>query len=303
MERLGYNTQPGVHSVLSVRGTQNTTVTRVDMSCVYSCKERHVIDLHTKNHDVVIYRENHDHITKQKDLNLQQSSKGVKKAKKLRNYIVTVTASIHHFLKRPRVQRLKDTPSLTQYALVCLIAEINIEDLTDLLGESQMIEARKRQGDILHHLADVISVWGQHTVNITGDLIYVDRDDNVIKLSKDNRTKSTLIKKTEQWYNSVSTPPTSTAICWSVCGRSYNSGRHKQTIRHGNTDQELISESIYITEERNGDVIVSDRLRRAVVVTDSTGRRRFSYKGLPSGARIDPRGNCTDALSHILVCE
>lgn len=41
----------------------------------------------------------------------------------------------------------------------------------------------------------------------------------------------------------------------------------------------------------------------AVVVTERGGRHRFSYTGHPSGSGLRPRGICTDALSHILVCD
>ncbi|XP_052692830.1 uncharacterized protein LOC128171121 [Crassostrea angulata] len=41
----------------------------------------------------------------------------------------------------------------------------------------------------------------------------------------------------------------------------------------------------------------------AVVVTECGGRHRFSYTGHPSGSGLDPCGICTDALSHILVCD
>ncbi|XP_062620134.1 E3 ubiquitin-protein ligase TRIM56-like [Saccostrea cucullata] len=80
-------------------------------------------------------------------------------------------------------------------------------------------------------------------------------------------------------------------------------GQYIQTIQHGNTGQELYSDPAYITENSNRDIIVSDWDRGAVVVTDSTGRHRFSYTGPPSGSPLAPRGICTDVLSHILVCD
>lgn len=40
-----------------------------------------------------------------------------------------------------------------------------------------------------------------------------------------------------------------------------------------------------------------------VVVTDSGGMHRFSYKGHPLGSKLGPKGICTNALSHILVCD
>nr|XP_034310500.1 uncharacterized protein LOC117684045 [Crassostrea gigas] len=82
----------------------------------------------------------------------------------------------------------------------------------------------------------------------------------------------------------------------------YNqSGQLTQTIHHDNTGLGLYSRPIYITENNNGDVLVSDA--GAVVVTECGGRHRFSYTGHPSGSVLMPHGICTDVLSHILVCD
>lgn len=62
----------------------------------------------------------------------------------------------------------------------------------------------------------------------------------------------------------------------------------------------------YLTENNNGDIVVSVwRYNEpgCVVVTDAQGRRRFSYRGSPQELNLVPRGICTDALSHILVCD
>eukprot|EP00105_Crassostrea_gigas_P044600 XP_019928748.1 PREDICTED: uncharacterized protein LOC105342883 [Crassostrea gigas] len=86
----------------------------------------------------------------------------------------------------------------------------------------------------------------------------------------------------------------------------YNqSGQLTQTIQHDNTGRRLYSGPIYITENNNGDVVVSDYGygSGAVVVTERGGRHCFSYRGCPSGSGLRPRGICTDALSHILVCD
>uniref|UniRef100_K1PQU0 Tripartite motif-containing protein 3 n=1 Tax=Magallana gigas TaxID=29159 RepID=K1PQU0_MAGGI len=40
-----------------------------------------------------------------------------------------------------------------------------------------------------------------------------------------------------------------------------------------------------------------------VVVTERGGRHRFSYTGHPPKSELLPNGICTDALSHILVCD
>ena len=69
----------------------------------------------------------------------------------------------------------------------------------------------------------------------------------------------------------------------------YDSFRPTQTIPQENTPNNLYQSPRYITENNNGDVMVSDSARRAVVVTSRKGIHRFSYKGpLPSGPHVLP---------------
>uniref|UniRef100_K1R8V0 Tripartite motif-containing protein 3 n=1 Tax=Magallana gigas TaxID=29159 RepID=K1R8V0_MAGGI len=82
----------------------------------------------------------------------------------------------------------------------------------------------------------------------------------------------------------------------------YNrTGQQTQPRQHNNSDQEIYKDPKIITENNNGDIVVSDF--DAVVVTERGGRHRFSYTGHPPGSPLKPRGVCTDAMSHILVCD
>ncbi|XP_065937108.1 tripartite motif-containing protein 2-like [Magallana gigas] len=157
---------------------------------------------------------------------------------------------------------------------------------------------------------------GSHTVNSESELIYIDRNYNINKLSKDMKTTTTFIERTDStWrlrcvYWSPSTEDLQVGMdnndikTGKVTGKvaRYNqSGQLTQTIQNDNTGRGLYSRPHYITENNNGDVVVSDS--SAVVVTKRGGRHRFSYTGPPSGSVLMPRGICTDALSHILVCD
>uniref|UniRef100_K1PYF6 Uncharacterized protein n=1 Tax=Magallana gigas TaxID=29159 RepID=K1PYF6_MAGGI len=157
---------------------------------------------------------------------------------------------------------------------------------------------------------------GLHTVNSESELIYIGRNYNINKLSKDMKTTTTFLERTDStWrpqcvYWSLSTgdllvgsyrkePRTGKVT------RYNQSGQITQTIQNDNTELGLYSVPNYITENNNGDVVVSDFYlgSGAVVVTERGGRHRFSYTGHPSGSVLRPRGICTDALSHILVCD
>lgn len=78
-------------------------------------------------------------------------------------------------------------------------------------------------------------------------------------------------------------------------------GQLTQTIQYDEEGQVLFRAVALITENNNGDLVVSDLM--AVVVTDRGGIHRFTYTGHPPGSTLVPLGVCTDALSHILVCD
>eukprot|EP00105_Crassostrea_gigas_P042588 XP_019926736.1 PREDICTED: uncharacterized protein LOC105337630 isoform X2 [Crassostrea gigas] len=153
---------------------------------------------------------------------------------------------------------------------------------------------------------------GPHTVNSGSELIYIDRNYNINKLSKDMKRSTTFIVRTDStWepgcvYWSPSTGDLLVGM-WNYdtytgkVTRYSRSGQLTHTIQHDNTGRDLYSKPNYITENNNGDVVVSGS--DAVVVTERGGRYRFSYTGPPSGSGLWPCGICTDALSHILVCD
>ncbi|XP_065939210.1 uncharacterized protein [Magallana gigas] len=168
----------------------------------------------------------------------------------------------------------------------------------------------------LHRVEDSCSdLYGRlHTVNSESELIYIDRKYNIKKLSKDMKTTKALLMK-KKFFNwrpwCVYWSPSTGDLLVGMCNNGtetgkvtrYNKrGQLTQTIQHDNTGMGLYSGPIYITENNNGDVVVSDWFS-AVVVTEHGGRHRFSYTGHPSGSGLGPRGICTDALSHILVCD
>ncbi|XP_052694537.1 uncharacterized protein LOC128172868 [Crassostrea angulata] len=169
----------------------------------------------------------------------------------------------------------------------------------------------------LHREEDSCRGGGLHTVNSESELIYINRIYNINKLSKDMKTTTTFIERTDStweprcvyWSPStgnllvgMSTYDTETGKVTGKVTRYNQSGQLTQTIQYHNTGRGLYSYPRYITENNNGDVVVSNSFS-AVVVTERGGRHRFSYTGHISGSRLEPWGICTDALSHILVCD
>nr|XP_034319750.1 uncharacterized protein LOC105342926 isoform X1 [Crassostrea gigas]XP_034319751.1 uncharacterized protein LOC105342926 isoform X1 [Crassostrea gigas]XP_034319752.1 uncharacterized protein LOC105342926 isoform X1 [Crassostrea gigas] len=185
------------------------------------------------------------------------------------------------------------------------------------VGDYNNLMLTDTTGVPLHRVEDSCSyLSGLHTVNSESELIYIDRNSNINKLSKDMKTTTTFIERTDStwWPRCVYWSPSTGDLLVGMYNydtktgkvtRYNQSGQLTQTIQHNKTERGLYSYPIYITENNNGDVVVSDydHGSGAVVVTERGGRHRFSYTGHPSGSRLFPRGICTDALSHILVCD
>ncbi|XP_078341532.1 uncharacterized protein LOC111101191 [Crassostrea virginica] len=174
-------------------------------------------------------------------------------------------------------------------------------------------------GKQLHSVEDPLgSLTGKHTVNCEGELIYIDEECNIIKLCNDMKTTTTLIKHTDTTWSPwcVYCSPSSGDLLVGMfrydedtdtsTGKvmRYDIGKRKQTIPHDDdTPHDLYKDPWFITENNDGDVLVSDWGRHAVVVTSGEGVHRFSYTGHPSGSRLEPRGICTDVMSHILLSD
>ncbi|XP_062577695.1 uncharacterized protein LOC134239544 [Saccostrea cucullata] len=205
------------------------------------------------------------------------------------------------------------------------------------ISNGRMLFLISTEGNVINILRNTVNYqWGEscsfmynygvHSLNNDGELIYLHLRKGVQKLSIDNRTHFKLIENLGPMdpscvYCSLINGDIMVGAYDDYMGRGMvtrykKSGQLIQTIQYDESDQQLYKFPAFITENNNRDVIVSDVLRYAVVVTDKEGRLRFSYTGPPrskshhffytthrSGTILDPRGICTDALSHILVCD
>lgn len=172
-------------------------------------------------------------------------------------------------------------------------------------------------GGTLHHIMDLYNGDGVHTVNSMSELIYIDREHGIKKLSKDRKTLTTLINNTlSEWKPlCVYWSPFTKDLLVGMVGKfvatadtgiviRYNqAGEITQRMQKNNNEQKLYSKLQFITDSNTGDVLVSDycNVIGSIVVTERGGRHRVSYTGHKSV--IHPLGICTDTLSNILVCE
>jgi hypothetical protein len=146
-----------------------------------------------------------------------------------------------------------------------------------------------------------------HTVTEDGDLLFIGGYHEVQKLTSDGRV--TTLFTTDRPARCIHSSRINGDILVGSGGRvtRYNrAGQELQVVEY----YEGLSYSLlhYITENYNGDVLISDRGQSAVVAMDKSGRRRFVYRGLQS-VRKDrwydflPCGICTDIHGHVLVCD
>ncbi|XP_052691536.1 E3 ubiquitin-protein ligase TRIM71-like [Crassostrea angulata] len=149
---------------------------------------------------------------------------------------------------------------------------------------------------------------GYHTVTQDGDLIYTDQDNKVINRITPGNTITEFIKTGEWVPLSIHSSHINgdllvgmTKAGEAKVTRYKKTGTEIQNIQTDNKGQTLYDLPLYITENINGDVGVSDYYNDAVVVVDKSGQHRFSYTGQRSG--FTPQGICTDVLGHILVCD
>nr|XP_022323782.1 uncharacterized protein LOC111124854 isoform X1 [Crassostrea virginica]XP_022323783.1 uncharacterized protein LOC111124854 isoform X1 [Crassostrea virginica]XP_022323784.1 uncharacterized protein LOC111124854 isoform X1 [Crassostrea virginica]XP_022323785.1 uncharacterized protein LOC111124854 isoform X1 [Crassostrea virginica]XP_022323786.1 uncharacterized protein LOC111124854 isoform X1 [Crassostrea virginica] len=139
------------------------------------------------------------------------------------------------------------------------------------------------------------------------EIMYVDRDFSIQNLSYDREKSILFVRRPSLWL------PLSIHCCQSKgdllvgmvssisnpakarIARYNELGVVKQSIYQSKEGRVLYRYPRYITENRNGDIVVSDVLRGRIVVTNYEGEFRFF------SPVENPRGICTDRWSRILV--
>lgn len=170
-------------------------------------------------------------------------------------------------------------------------------------------------GKSMHRIKDASNkrYCGLHTVASDGELIYINKEYNIMKLSTIMKTKTKFITLKDSALKplSVYCSPFTGDILVGVTKDNPRTGivmhynRHGEKtkdIQHNNSGQSLYSKPAYITENSYGDIVVSDAGLDNVVVTDRRGNYRFSYTSHRPFSYRQFYGVCCDGQSNILTC-
>lgn len=146
-----------------------------------------------------------------------------------------------------------------------------------------------------------------------GELIYSDSEHGTVNIVK-NGVSETLITAPRGWSPK--------GLCSTESGEilvNMNSGVQNKVVRYKNRKiaQEIFKDEkgdlifgkdkwmLFLVENRNEDICVSDYNADSVVAVDKAGRVRFRYNGSPAGGPepFSPRQIVTDTLGQIIVAD
>lgn len=166
------------------------------------------------------------------------------------------------------------------------------------VSDFNSIEEINETGDVFMKLDVEFGVYGRHTVTREGNLLFLNNY-SVYILTSNGDIRNLYISASKHSCIYASRINSDIFIgAPSVVNRYSESSKKLLKIQEEN----LYGRPNYITENTNGDIIVSDEQRKAIVVVNKIGRHLFNYRGNHSLPEFNPRGVCTDAFGHILVC-
>ncbi|XP_052689816.1 uncharacterized protein LOC128167888 [Crassostrea angulata] len=172
-------------------------------------------------------------------------------------------------------------------------------------GEGRELKLFDLQGN-LHHTVGItdtvmyLSMYNKHVV-------YTDHNDGAVKIVSDADTVETMFT-TGDWepYGVTSTASGDLLVCLrkddqSKVVRYSGTGTVLQEIQYDSQCQPLYKNAVYISENVNGDIIVTDWKKNAVIAVDRLGIFRYSYSGQDSD--FDVSSVAADSVGHVIVTD
>jgi hypothetical protein len=145
-------------------------------------------------------------------------------------------------------------------------------------------------------------------------VIYTDQGSNTVCRIADDKAIQTMFA-TEEWEpcGITSTASDDLLLCLrkddqSKVVRYSSTGTVLQEIQFDSRGRPLYEEAFYVAENVNGDIIVTDWKKKAVIFVDRLGIYRFSYNGVYDAYHLqDDECNATavttDLAGHVIITE
>uniref|UniRef100_A0A8W8I273 B box-type domain-containing protein n=1 Tax=Magallana gigas TaxID=29159 RepID=A0A8W8I273_MAGGI len=172
-------------------------------------------------------------------------------------------------------------------------------------GESTELKLFDLQGH-LHHTV-CITYRGMYLCVHNKQVVYSDQDDKAVKMISDTDTVVTIFT-TGDWIPRGVTSAASGDLL--VCLRKddqskvvrYSStGTVLQEIQYDSQCQPLYKRVMYITENVNEDIIVTNLEKKAVIAVDKLGIFRYSYSGKDNDFKAI--SVATDSIGHVIISD
>nr|XP_011442633.2 uncharacterized protein LOC105338975 [Crassostrea gigas] len=164
-------------------------------------------------------------------------------------------------------------------------------------GASNELKLFDLQGH-LHHTVS-ITTHGMYLCMYNKQVVYTGIND--VRMISDTDTEVTMFT-TGDWepYGITSAASGDLLVCLrkddqSKVVRYSSTGTVLQEIQYDSQCQPLYKEAVYITENVNGEIIVTDWEKNAVIAVDRLGIFRYSYSGVTSVT--------TDYVGHVIVTD
>ncbi|XP_052697510.1 uncharacterized protein LOC128175723 [Crassostrea angulata] len=170
-------------------------------------------------------------------------------------------------------------------------------------GASRKLKLFDLQGH-LHHTVS-ITYHGMYLCMYNKQVVYSDQSDKAVRMISDTDTVVTMFK-TGDWMPYGVTSAASGGLL--VCLRKddqckvvrYSSTRTVlQEIQYDSQGQPLYKDATCITENVNGDIIVTDWQKKAAIAVDRLGIFRYSYSG--KDIEFFACSVATDSVGHVIV--
>lgn len=199
-----------------------------------------------------------------------------------------------------------NVPGMTEIRLITLA---NFKGLW--VSDYKTLKQVSFSGDVIETISNAGNGYQAITVTQSGHIIYVqENSQNIIQKKTPTGTSNVLRLSSfdivecmhcSQISNDLLLAVSSSMKKNSTVTRYSETGNMIQEIELNDQGKSLYSKPVYITENWMGDIITSDKGKRAVVVVNRAGRHRFNYPPDSFQTEFVPGGICTDAYGHILV--